>query len=131
MSWRDMGTSISSTAASRLARSSRNEATRSCAVLVSSNTWSCMRRSSRAVKVQSRRATSPSALASDISAALHHEDRLVGNGLGRKMVLVVYLEAEDVARQIKCLDAAPATRLRLRLALCQVCEIRSDERLSC
>ena len=43
-------------------------------------------------------------------AALHHEDRRVGNGLGRKMVLVVHLEAEDVARQIKCLDAAPATQ---------------------
>jgi len=91
-----------------------------------------MRRSSRAVKVQSRRATSPSALASEISA-LRFTTRIVESvtASAEKMVLVVYLEAEDVSRQIKCLDAAPATRLRLRLALCQVCEIRSDERLSC
>jgi hypothetical protein len=41
-------------------------------------------------------------------AALHDEDRRVGNGLGREMMLVIHLEAEDIARQIKCLDAAPA-----------------------
>jgi signal transduction histidine kinase len=33
-------------------------------------------------------------------AALHNEDHRVGNGLGRKMMLVVYLDTEDVARQI-------------------------------
>src|SRR6516165_4045202 len=78
MSWRDIGSETSSFPQPRAAISIRKEATRSCALLISSSMWSWARWSSRAVISHSSRATSASR-AERASTALRLKTRMVAS----------------------------------------------------